>query len=128
LQWSSAGEVPGKTCERVFEDDQDPSETWSDNYICWNNGAWNRPGYRFESKWSEGGAIAGWSCLDWVEPGEPSSWNDNYFCWRYLKLGTPICRCQDGFCAGAAPGSQACMHVCAAHNSTAGHNHGACQL
>jgi len=129
LAWSSASQIPGKDCIKIYEDGQDPSETWNDNYLCWNKKAWKRDGYAFAIEWSQANAKAGWDCLNWLEPLESSPWNDNFLCWRYEEIppAEKVCYCPDGFCTGADPSSQACVHICRAHSGNK-HDHGGCEL
>ena len=35
LEWSFAGEVPGKRCVGVREGAEPDDATWADNYLCW---------------------------------------------------------------------------------------------
>ena len=40
-----------------------------------------------EFAWSSSGPIAGWNCVQILEPGDPHTWDDNYFCSRYEDHG-----------------------------------------
>ena len=51
-KWSHSGKIPDMQCMQIFESEEQESQSWRDNYLCWNkSSALRNPGIQ----WSERG-------------------------------------------------------------------------
>jgi hypothetical protein len=80
LRWSTAGQIPGWACVNIREDNEPPSHTWSDNWLCFRQDAGNGQDPRME--WKQGGDDHDpfMPCVHWDEPSDPHGWNNNFLC------------------------------------------------